>query len=599
MAGVLCYFLCCKAHCSPAIVASHLAFSPPPPSYLIARLVNPGDSPDGDDSPPSSSSTGSGMKGVSISASSVFPKHPRYRERVDRHGSRARMVTSRGLDDNRPRSRSVLDWMPVDGAGTDAGSCDEKSKGDGRPSSVPASLHSTAMHGMDPSAIDNEDLMFDGLIDVGDCHPWSSAVMRLHPGISRIPLPKLAVSVTLAPRNWRSGSKRLLRVDPAGAGGNTTKRAAENGIPMFCYLYPNAYFTILYSHGNATDAGLMKDTLADMCYNLRCNIVTYEYTGYGPTREIVRPLEKSVYSDIAAVHAHLLTQPFCRSAEQLILYGQSIGSGPTCHLAANVDSKAVVLHSPIASGLRVVTDNRCLACCDIFPNVDRVEDIADHTEAVYILHGQQDTEVPVTHGEQLYQELPSKVQKHTPPWFPQHAGHNDMVERNRDEYFARLRTFITRLAPKSDHNYVTDPIIPIGKISTVASKLWGCEVVSEPPGNYLMVNSSPFAQLLRWSAPRDAVRPTAVYRPVDLSIGAAKGGDEGPRDGFRPPRSRVSSRLASPAGSPDWLPCGCCPTQQQHCNRNDGQYQRARPLHLGTPQCGVPASDTGIHYSLA
>ena len=41
--------------------------------------------------------------------------------------------------------------------------------------------------------------------------------------------------------------------------------------------------------------------------------------------------------------------------EDVILYGQSVGSGPTLDLATRLPRlRAVVLHSPIMSGLRVM-----------------------------------------------------------------------------------------------------------------------------------------------------------------------------------------------------------------------------------------------------
>lgn len=41
--------------------------------------------------------------------------------------------------------------------------------------------------------------------------------------------------------------------------------------------------------------------------------------------------------------------------EDIILYGQSVGSGPTLDLASRLQQlRAVVLHSPILSGLRVM-----------------------------------------------------------------------------------------------------------------------------------------------------------------------------------------------------------------------------------------------------
>lgn len=68
----------------------------------------------------------------------------------------------------------------------------------------------------------------------------------------------------------------------------------------------------------------------------------------------------------------------------LILYGQSVGSGPSCYLASRRPVRALILHSPILSGLRVITPNRCLCCCDIFPNVDRMPRMQC---PVFVIHG--------------------------------------------------------------------------------------------------------------------------------------------------------------------------------------------------------------------
>jgi hypothetical protein len=48
------------------------------------------------------------------------------------------------------------------------------------------------------------------------------------------------------------------------------------------------------------------------------------------------------------------------SSSSVILYGQSVGSGPTCYLASKRVCAGVVLHSPIMSGMRVLT----VRCCN-------------------------------------------------------------------------------------------------------------------------------------------------------------------------------------------------------------------------------------------
>ena len=53
--------------------------------------------------------------------------------------------------------------------------------------------------------------------------------------------------------------------------------------------------------------------------------------------------------------------------EDLILYGQSVGSGPTLHLAARLQKlRGVVLHSAILSGIRVLYPVKMTLWFDIF-----------------------------------------------------------------------------------------------------------------------------------------------------------------------------------------------------------------------------------------
>ncbi len=54
--------------------------------------------------------------------------------------------------------------------------------------------------------------------------------------------------------------------------------------------------------------------------------------------------------------------------ENIILYGQSIGTVPTVDLASRYECAAVILHSPLMSGLRVAfPDTRKTYCFDAFP----------------------------------------------------------------------------------------------------------------------------------------------------------------------------------------------------------------------------------------
>lgn len=67
-----------------------------------------------------------------------------------------------------------------------------------------------------------------------------------------------------------------------------------------------------------------------------------------------QPSEQNTYADIEAAY-RCLVETYGTKEEDIVLYGQSVGSGPTLDLATRLSRlRAVVLHSPIMSGLRVM-----------------------------------------------------------------------------------------------------------------------------------------------------------------------------------------------------------------------------------------------------
>lgn len=64
--------------------------------------------------------------------------------------------------------------------------------------------------------------------------------------------------------------------------------------------------------------------------------------------------EQDTYADIEAAY-RCLEESYGVKEEDVILYGQSVGSGPALDLATRLPQlRAVILHSPILSGLRVM-----------------------------------------------------------------------------------------------------------------------------------------------------------------------------------------------------------------------------------------------------
>ena len=61
------------------------------------------------------------------------------------------------------------------------------------------------------------------------------------------------------------------------------------------------------------------------------------------------------------------------SSDKIVLYGQSIGTVPTIDLASRYEVRAVILHSPLSSGLRVACpDTKKTWCFDVFPSIEKI-----------------------------------------------------------------------------------------------------------------------------------------------------------------------------------------------------------------------------------
>ncbi|PKU60490.1 hypothetical protein MA16_Dca027934 [Dendrobium catenatum] len=100
-----------------------------------------------------------------------------------------------------------------------------------------------------------------------------------------------------------------------------------------------------------------------------------------------QPSEQNTYVDIEAVYK-CLQENYGTNAENIILYGQSVGSGPTLDLATQLSNiRAVVLHSPILSGLRVMYPVKHSYWFDIYKNIDKVPRVTCPVLIIHLLYG--------------------------------------------------------------------------------------------------------------------------------------------------------------------------------------------------------------------
>ncbi|KAI7749218.1 hypothetical protein M8C21_004502 [Ambrosia artemisiifolia] len=165
-----------------------------------------------------------------------------------------------------------------------------------------------------------------------------------------------------------------------------------------------------------------------------CPACLYDYSGYGASTG--KPSEVNTYYDIEAVY-NCLKDNYGIKQEDIILYGQSVGSGPTLHLAARLQRlRGVVLHSAILSGIRVLYNVKMTLWFDIFKNIDKIQKVSC---PILVIHGTNDDIVDFSHGKRLW-ELAKE--KYDPLWV-QGGGHCNL--ETYPEYIRHLRKFVSAM----------------------------------------------------------------------------------------------------------------------------------------------------------
>ncbi|KAH9707800.1 AB hydrolase-1 domain-containing protein [Citrus sinensis] len=197
---------------------------------------------------------------------------------------------------------------------------------------------------------------------------------------------------------------------------------------------PSASLTVLYSHGNAADLGQMCPIFTELSVHLNVSLMGYDYSGYGHSSG--KPSEQDTYADIEAAYK-CLEETYGVKEEDIILYGQSVGSGPTLELAVRLPRlRAVILHSPILSGLRVMYPVKRTFWFDIYKNIDKIPLVEC---PVLVIHGTEDEVVDFSHGKQLWELCKDKYE---PLWL---KGGNHCNLELYPEYLRHLRKFISAI----------------------------------------------------------------------------------------------------------------------------------------------------------
>lgn len=233
------------------------------------------------------------------------------------------------------------------------------------------------------------------------------------------------------PRPTYSFSEDITLI-PVGRGDRLAVRYVPN---------PEADFTVLFSHGNGEDLGMVEPFLGTL-RQWGFAVLAYDYRGYGLSSGV--PSERHAYEDGLAAYAYL-TKELGVPPERVILYGRSLGGGVATELATRVAVAGLVLESTFTSIFRVVIPFP-LFPFDRFINRDKLPQVE---VPVLILHGTADTIVPFSHGQYLFAIAPE-------PKFSlwvAGANHNDFSDVAGDLLPEALQKFTAFLKAHSSEDF--------------------------------------------------------------------------------------------------------------------------------------------------
>ena len=175
-------------------------------------------------------------------------------------------------------------------------------------------------------------------------------------------------------------------------------------------------YVILYCHGNAGNI-TNRIKIAEIFYDNGYDMVMFDYRGYGSSDG--SPSEKNCYQDASHVYLWLLENGYQK--DQIIVLGESIGSGVATYIADKHEIKYLVLKNGFTSIAEVFQNFAWILqyLCPEFPSYKNLKSFKQKCPDAKILvyHTIDDNLISIAHGKTL-------AKKATISSLSDHGGHN-------------------------------------------------------------------------------------------------------------------------------------------------------------------------------
>lgn len=157
---------------------------------------------------------------------------------------------------------------------------------------------------------------------------------------------------------------------------------------------------LLFFHGNAGNISHRRASL-EIFHRLGLNQLIIDYRGYGQSTG--RPGEDGLYLDAMAAWNYLLNNRNF-TADQVIIFGRSLGGAVATQLASQVQPRGVILESSFSSARDMAQHTFPLLSHLLYLRYDfnSLKRMPDISAPLLVLHSPQDEIIPYASAEKLF-----------------------------------------------------------------------------------------------------------------------------------------------------------------------------------------------------
>ena len=195
------------------------------------------------------------------------------------------------------------------------------------------------------------------------------------------------------------------------------------------------YKTILYLHGNA---GALENRIHKINHfnDMNINFLLLAWRGFNGNAG--KPTEQGLYQDARSAVKWLINQG--AREENIIIYGESLGTGVATEIAQNQNFAGIILESPFTSMVAAGKSKYPifpikLLLKDKYENDKKIKNIMS---PILVMHGEVDKIVPFWMGEKIFQLA-------NEPKYSYFSKYDDHMMEYDEKLVYALKTFIKSL----------------------------------------------------------------------------------------------------------------------------------------------------------